>query len=117
MKKINDYKSGELAMASINVVSRNGKRVWFAYRADSKMEQDSGWVFHGPNEGDVFCDDSSNFVIVPISAMLEINPGLDDIISMPRWTCWERYSDNGKWFAVNDFFHGNSAQPTDNGND
>jgi hypothetical protein len=110
MSKLTSYGHNELAMASIRVAKRDGAKVWFAYRADSKAEQDSGWVFHGPNEGDEYCSNPSNFIIVPVSSMLVLNPGLEQIIEKPRWTCWERYSDKGPWFEVPDFFKGKKPQ-------
>ena len=114
MNNISEYGNNELALVSINVASRNGKMVWFAYRAEPNNHKDSGWVFHGPNENDEFSSNPSNLVVVPVKSMLIIDKKLVEIIDKPIWTCWERYADNGLWFQVNDFFNNkNGAQQGD----
>jgi len=104
MNNISSFPVGSLAMASINVIGPNRKRVWFAYRAESKAPQDSGWVLHGPNEGDEFCSDPGNFKIIDFKRLIDDDKSLAALMEKPVWTCIERYADNGPWYEVKGFF-------------
>jgi hypothetical protein len=104
VNNINQFPVGSLALVSNRCIGLDRKRVWFAYRADSENPQDSGWVFHGPNENDAYSGDPDNYSITSISAFLKDDPSLEKIIYSPIWTCWERYSDIGPWFQVSGFF-------------
>jgi hypothetical protein len=104
MTDIYKYPDESLALVSIKLLGENRKRVWLAYRSEPLNPKDSGWVFHSPNETNEFANDSKNFKLGLLKLFIEEDPSLAEIIDSPPDTCWERYSDNGKWMKIDDFF-------------
>ena len=95
-----------LALASRQVIGPDRQPVLFAFRLTPNNEHDSGWVFWSGNEDQEFVNDNANTVVTPLSAFLQMDPTLSDLINRPAGTAWERDAPGAPWQEVPGYLDG-----------
>ncbi|NOZ94430.1 MAG: DUF2185 domain-containing protein [Acidobacteria bacterium] len=87
------------AIVSIEV-ARQGLSVGWLYREEPDRENDSGWRVFSGAEPDDFADDASNFAILSLEELIELDPAVESVLDAPPGSCYERHEEDGPFHRV-----------------
>lgn len=90
------------AVVSIEV-ARQGLPSGWLYRDRPDGEDDSGWRVFSGAEPDDFADRPGNFVEITLAELLDLDPGLEEVLEAPPGSCFEREDTTGRLTLVPDF--------------
>ncbi|MBO5349603.1 MAG: DUF2185 domain-containing protein [Clostridia bacterium] len=77
-----------------NKILEDGWKVSYFYRDEPSNDVDSGWCFMAGNETQEYADDASNFKIIYISSLLDIDSSIIDYVLKPIGTKMIRIGHN-----------------------
>ena len=75
-------------------ITKEGWKVGYMFRdePDDEEEDDSGWQFFAGNEDDDYDEDPENVEMIPVAAVVELDPDVEEYLGSPAGSSFVRVS-------------------------
>jgi hypothetical protein len=84
-------------------VYQERRKVRFMYRELPHGEHDSGWRFFSGTEDQAYSDEPTNFAILALTTIAEIDPDIVGYLDTPAPCAFEREQDHGAFKESRDY--------------
>lgn len=78
-------------------ITKEGKKVGYLYREEPDNENDSGWRVFSGEESQEYADDPTNFSMYNASTIVELDPGIKNLLGLAYPISFERDNASGKF--------------------
>jgi hypothetical protein len=94
---------GHGACIATDMITCEGRKVAFMYRAEPDREIDSGWRFMSGYESDEYMDNPDNHAVYDVNTIANYDPDIIPFLDFPVGSSFERAGGEGSFVQVHDF--------------
>ena len=85
------------------LVADDENKVLFLFREKPTGDLDSGWRIFSGLEDQVYADNPENFGVYDMKTILKIDPYIEELLTKPRGSVFERTDADSPWIPVSDY--------------